>query len=117
MQEFKEVIYKIIGDRIKTKRKEQGLSQEDLSKHLKVGRSSISNIEIGRHQVPLYVLYEISSLLKLDVHDILPTYEEVVKSLNSDIIEYSKILEARNLSENQRESVESIIKDIGKNDN
>ena len=117
MQDFKSILYKIIGDRIKSKRKELGLSQDDLSKHLNLGRSSISNIEIGRHQIPLSVLYELSILLKINVHNLLPTYEEVVELLNSKIKEYSKILEAKDLNSLQRESVEDILKNIGNYDN
>lgn len=116
MQDFKGILYTIIGNRIKVKRKEQGLSQEDLSFRLNLGRSSISNIEIGRHQIPLFTLYDLSILLKCNIYDIIPTYDEVIEVLNSEIKEYSKLLEAQNLNNSQRESVEEILKKIGKND-
>ena len=114
MQGFKNTLYKIIGERIKYQRKKIDLSQEDLSNHLKLNRSSISNIETGRHQIPLFILYELSTLLKINIHDLIPMNSEVIEKLNSENKDFTEILEAKtNLNENQKESIEDIIKQLG----
>lgn len=112
MQDFKSTLFIIIGERIKAKRKEQGMSQNDLSKHLKLGRSSISNIEIGRHQVPLSVLYEISQILKVSINYFIPPVEEVIQTLNSEKKEYSKILNSKKLNKDERDSVKEILNNL-----
>jgi transcriptional regulator with XRE-family HTH domain len=113
---FKSTLYKIIGDRIKVKRKEKGYSQDDLSKFLNIGRSSISNIEIGRHQVPLFSLYELSKFLNVSIYDIIPSYDEVLNTQNSYIKEYSKFINSKDLSETEKENVEDVLNNLGKND-
>ena len=117
MQDFKNTLNKIIGLRIKSKRKDLNLSQDALAKYLDLRRTSISNIELGRHQIPLYLLYKLSVLLKTDIIEIIPTYNEIIELMDSEINEYSKILESKKLNNIERESVKNILKNIGNNDN
>lgn len=81
MKDFNVVLYSIVGDRIRLRREELKLSQAQLSERVsvihKLKRSSISNIERGRQQPPLHVLYEICNILDIDVQTILPTYSDV----------------------------------------
>lgn len=112
---FKDALYELIGRRVKSLRKQRELSQEDLSDFLELSRSSISNIESGRHQTPLSTLYELSHLFKIDIHDLIPSYDEVSNLLNSEIKDYTEILEAQDLNNRQRKKIENLLKNIGKN--
>ena len=112
MKNYKDFLYQAIGDKIKSRREDLQMSQKVLSENLNIGRASISNIEVGRHQITLYTLYEISQILGVDVNEFLPTYEELIKIVKSNLETYSDILEARDLDLNQIESVKDSIKNI-----
>lgn len=86
MSSFTSVLYSILGERIKNRREEMGFSQQQLAEFIsstyELKRSSISNIERGRQQPPLHIIYEICKVLKFDVQMILPTYSEVQKKVD-----------------------------------
>lgn len=65
-------LYKAIGAAIKEARTELGLSQEDLAKMVHLTRTSITNLESGKQQVPLHTLYEIAAAIDRDVRVLLP---------------------------------------------
>ncbi len=102
----------MIGNRIKSLRTERSLSQEDLSIQLNLSRASISNIELGRHQIPLFLLYELSLFFKIDIHDLIPSIEEIQSNLNSNNPELSKILDTQNLDLSQKVNLENILNSI-----
>lgn len=77
MLEFSFVLYSILGERIKVKREELNLSQAELAEKINLGRTSISNIEKGKQQTPLHIIYSICSKLNTDVQSILPTFSEI----------------------------------------
>lgn len=112
MRDFKGILYYIIGNRIKSLRTERALSQEDLSVQLNLSRASISNIELGRHQIPLFLLYELSLFFKIGIYDLIPTNEEIQSNLNSKNPELSKILDNQNLDLSQKESLENLLNNI-----
>jgi transcriptional regulator with XRE-family HTH domain len=112
MRDFKGILYYMIGNRIKSLRTERGLSQEDLSVQLNLSRASISNIELGRHQIPLFLLYELSLFFKIGINDLIPTNEEIQSDLNSINPELSKILDTQNLDLSQKEILENLLKNI-----
>lgn len=112
MRNYKSILYYMIGKRIKSLRTERNLSQEDLSLHLNLSRASISNIELGRHQIPLILLYELSLFFKIGIYDLIPTNEEVQSNFISNDPELSKILDKQNLGLSQKENLENILKHI-----
>ncbi|MDX6188073.1 helix-turn-helix transcriptional regulator [Flavobacterium sp. Fl-318] len=112
MRDFKGILYYMIGNRIKSLRTERSLSQEDLSLQLNLSRASISNIELGRHQIPLFLLYELSLYFKIDIHDLIPSIEEIQSNLNSNSPELSKILDTQNLDLSQKVNLENILNSI-----
>lgn len=112
MRDFKGVLYYMIGNRIKSLRTERSLSQEDLSLQLNLSRASISNIELGRHQIPLFLLYELSIFFKIDIHELIPSIEEIQSNLNSSSPELSKILDTQNLDLSQKVNLENILNNI-----
>ncbi|WP_111308563.1 helix-turn-helix domain-containing protein [Confluentibacter sediminis] len=119
MIDYKDSLYKVIGEKIKSRRQYLKISQlklsEDLkqiSKNIELSRSSISNMEVGRHQIPLHVLYAICQLLKLEIKDLLPSYEEIVQFATSEISNYSEYLNSNNLNKNAIKSIDEVIKNI-----
>jgi len=112
MRDFKGILYYMIGNRIKSLRTERSLSQEDLSLQLNLSRASISNIELGRHQIPLFLLYELTLYFKIDIHDLIPSIEEIQSNLNSNSPELSKILDKQNLDLSQKVNLENILNSI-----
>lgn len=59
--------YKIVGSRIKTKRKERGLTQERLAELLDVSVGYVSQLERGVTKVSLDTLAAIGVLLECDL--------------------------------------------------
>ena len=112
LADYKEALYKIIGDRIKSHRESLNISQLQLSKNLDISRSSISNIEVGRHQVPLYTLYDIAKDLKIDVNELLPSYDEVVNFATSNVTDYSRFLNSSTLKKEQKEKLNVVLKKL-----
>ncbi len=63
----KERLHGIIGENIRIAREKAGLKQETLANMLDLSRASIINIEKGRQSPPLYLIWEISNLLKVPI--------------------------------------------------
>lgn len=80
-----------MGSRIKTKRQDCGLSQEELADKLGMKRTNIANYEAGRVIPPGNVLGELANIFKTSTDYILglaDTYEVVNMTLGSRIREY-----------------------------
>ena len=60
---------------IKVRRKELGLSQEELAGRMQIDRPYISLIEVGRKQPTLSVLYKIARGLDLSLSDLMARVE------------------------------------------
>ncbi len=111
MSEFKNVLYSMIGGKIKSLRIKKGLKQTELSDKIpNIGRTSISNIEKGNQQPPLHILYLICRELDVDIHSILPAYSEVQKeadlSNKDDVYRY---LNEENINKYTKEFLEKLI--------
>lgn len=78
------VDFKIIGNRIKTRRKELRKTQEDLAADLYVSPGYISQIERGSTKINLETLSEIADFLQCDIVDFLSTskkkYEDPLRA-------------------------------------
>ena len=72
-----ELLYNLIGQRLKARREELGYSQAWLADRVGLIRTSITNIEAGRQKLPLHSLYEICLTLDVDPIEVLPTTGEV----------------------------------------
>ena len=75
-----ERLYKLIGDRIRQGRKEQGLTQAELAQKMGFERTSITNIESGKQHTPLHLLYTLCAMLEMDIKSLLPDLSEVTLS-------------------------------------
>ena len=89
-------------------RKNQMMSQESLAGFLSMNRSSIVNIEKGRQRPPLHLIWELSEILKVNIHDIIPEFETSDSSVKP--LFEKKILKATEaFQENSKKKVSSFI--------
>lgn len=72
----KELLYQWIGKRISEARQEKNLSQTELAKLVELSRGSVANIEKGRQQPPLHVLWSITDALEISVEKVIPFENE-----------------------------------------
>jgi transcriptional regulator with XRE-family HTH domain len=66
------VFYKKVGESIRAKRKERGLSQEGLARAIGLKRPSMSNIEKGRQNILLHTFCDIAETLDTNANALLP---------------------------------------------
>jgi transcriptional regulator with XRE-family HTH domain len=64
--------YRLLGEKIRHRRKERGLSQESLAKAVGLKRPSMSNIEKGRQNLLLHTFCDIAEVLNSDASSLLP---------------------------------------------
>lgn len=72
-----ELLYEIIGERLKQRRLEAKVTQARLADAVGVLRTSVTNIEAGRQKPPLHLLYRMCVALDVEISSLLPTNEEV----------------------------------------
>ncbi|MEM8006631.1 helix-turn-helix transcriptional regulator [Morganella morganii subsp. sibonii] len=58
-------INKIVGEQIRARRKEQGLSGSELGDKLKLSQQQVSRYERGECNIPLDMLFTISQVLEV----------------------------------------------------
>lgn len=63
-------IYQIIGRNIYQLRRQRGMTQEFLAHQLQLSRTSISNIEKGKHRIQIHVVFKIAEVLCVPVEKI-----------------------------------------------
>ena len=79
------VFYSHIGQKINQIRRARNLSQNVLGQIVGLSRTSIVNIERGKHRVQTHTLVEIANALKIDLSDMLPVEITINENLLSDI--------------------------------
>jgi transcriptional regulator with XRE-family HTH domain len=71
LEQKNEELLLLIGQKIKTLRKEYNWSQEDLAYNADIDRSYIGYIENGKYNVTIKKLLQISEALQIDIIDLL----------------------------------------------
>ena len=71
---------------LRTRRKPK-MSQHALAEAVGISRASITNIERGHHRVQIHVLFDISTALEVEPHDLLPhiNHTEFENRLPADV--------------------------------
>lgn len=85
-----DAFYKKIGENIRAKRKERGLSQEGLAKAVGLKRPSMSNIEKGRQNILLHTFCDIVETLDTNANTLLPERQRAEPTQMPDLTSYSK---------------------------
>lgn len=65
-------IYAMFGNRVRALREEKKFTQEELARRVDLSRTSITNIEKGRHRVLLHQVVEIAEALDAKPSDLMP---------------------------------------------
>ena len=73
-----------IGAQIKTRRQDLNMTQEMLAKELHVGRTTVSNWEIGRNYPDLQLIVSISNVLNISLDTLFGKESEIVKEITRD---------------------------------
>ena len=88
--------YKLIGERIKKRRKSQGMTQESLAERLNVSIGYVSQVERGITKISLDLLGAISAILNCDVASFVSESAVYASEyIESDILEAIKGLDSR----------------------
>jgi transcriptional regulator with XRE-family HTH domain len=87
-----ELLYREIGEQLKRRRIDLGLTQAQLAEKIGgVRRTSITNIEAGRQHPPLSVLYDLCYVLGLEIIELLPTVAEIKQHSDDKRSDYISI--------------------------
>lgn len=76
--------YSELGEKIKVERLRQRISQEDLANFLDLTRSSIINLEKGRHRPSIYQLLQIAAMLNIEYTKLIPVALEINKNTTTN---------------------------------
>lgn len=88
-----EQLYKLIGAKIRISRQVAELSQEELANRIGLGRTSITNIEIGRQKLQIFTLYAIAETLRVSVNSLLPD-EKVSSKDIQNLLDQQRVIDA-----------------------
>lgn len=79
MTSNEDVLYAEIGRRLRRRRVELSMTQEELAFLVGVLRTSITNLEKGRQRAPLHLLYQLCTALDLETMALLPSLSELAR--------------------------------------
>ena len=100
------LIYEIIGKKIKKYREEKQKKQDELAKAIGVSRASIANYENGKQAIYISDLYKIIDYLDIEANDILPSLQEI-RSLS---LPEESVERALNLDKHEKDELREFIK-------
>ncbi|TYQ00235.1 DNA-binding XRE family transcriptional regulator [Tenacibaculum adriaticum] len=113
MDNINKNLYSTVGLNIKKIRKVRKLGQEELANMISLSRSSVSNIESGKHQPSLSVIYELAAALDCELHELLPSVKtfNTFKSLIED--KYLNVITSKysNMSNESLNFLKEILQD------
>lgn len=75
-----------IGEQIKEMRESKNFTQEELARKIHISRTTLSNIESGKHGTVLIKLYDIARILETEIIKFLPDDNWVQNNKNKKII-------------------------------
>ena len=88
-----EIVYRLIGDRLKKIRTKRTLTQGDIAAIIDSSKASVVNYEKGNQAIYLSDLYKIALKLDIDIKQFLPTNTEVKEALPNQVIKKSNLPE------------------------
>jgi transcriptional regulator with XRE-family HTH domain len=82
-----EAIYARFGQELRRARKERGRTQSDLANRVRLGRTSVANIESGQQRLYLHTLIDIAAALRVSPGELLPDEPRDVEEILSAQVE------------------------------
>lgn len=110
MADTNSVLYEIIGHRISELRKLNNHNQQQLADKIGLGRSSIANIESGRQQVSLHVIYRISQVYNAEVHSLIPKVSEVASKVSLELSNVNEVFKKQNVGDVTQKQILELLK-------
>ena len=101
-------LYTELGKKIAHHRTELGWTQDQLARAVRLGRTSIVNIEGGKQRPPLHLIWELADHLKVSIGDLLPDPSLVYSGLDTAAL----IQEAQKQASGSLDSIADFIKSI-----
>jgi transcriptional regulator with XRE-family HTH domain len=101
-------LYNIIGQRICMLRQAKGFSQQEFAIKLRISRASVVNIEKGRQQAPLHLLWLIAESLDTQIHQLIPLQDEIKVELDGSSLRLQVREQVGNNKEDENRVVEFI---------
>lgn len=91
-----EQLYVTIGKKIRARRNELRMTQDELAnaEYVELTRTSITNIEYGQQRIQIHTLYAIANALELSIHDLLPDFEIDAEKTIEEIIADNVVVSA-----------------------
>ncbi len=86
-----EQINKYVGSKIKEHRKQLGLSQEELAKKIGVGKTTISNYEVGLRSPKKPQIIRLSEVFGITIDDLFPTIESSKNRVSTTLSEINRV--------------------------
>lgn len=110
-----ESFYKSLAEQIKFERIKRKKSQQGLADHLGLSRTSIINLETGRHKPSIYQLLQIANYLSIDYTALIPFKEKRDKSREKISVDVKKaIIDYGELDKSSKTAVSNFLTDIKK---
>lgn len=101
-----DIVYKIIGSKIKQRREESKLTQEEIAKELNLSRASIANYESGKQRISVAELYNLAERFGIDIMDILPS----LKVIKREVTPENKLDRATDIEKDAKAEIREFMK-------
>lgn len=106
-RERRQLVYQLIGLKIRETRRKLGISQDELAKKSSLERPSIVLIESGRQRLPIDRLCIIALALNIEPKDLLPTNSELYPDKISKEDENINVI-VPEIDKHDKQSIENI---------
>lgn len=78
------LLNKLVGERIRRRRKKLGMKQKDLAALMGSSRAALANVETGRQNIILHHIYRFADVLDLELSDLLPDPAELQRTARTN---------------------------------
>jgi transcriptional regulator with XRE-family HTH domain len=111
-----DTFYSELGEVIKTARLNRKINQEELGQYLGLTRSSIINLEKGRHRPSLYQILQMAAFFGIEYTKLIPVkLENTTYKSNAELKELSEsILDPNEFTDSDRSAVMDFLSSIKK---
>lgn len=111
-----DTFYIELGEVIKTARLNRKINQEELGEYLNLTRSSIINLEKGRHRPSLYQILQMAAFFGIEYTKLIPVkLDNITFTTNAELKKLStSILDPKEFNDSDRTAVMDFLTSINK---